>query len=59
MKSWQLQAAKAKFSEVVEPLIGRAIEVPESLRGLYARPTSVTTIEPTLDALVAAMPPAG
>jgi threonine synthase len=51
-------AHPAKFSEVVEPLIGRAIDVPESLRGLYARPTSVSTIEPTLEALVAAMPPA-
>jgi len=44
-------AHPAKFSEIVEPLIGRKVPVPETLAKLYARPTQYTEIEPKLSAL--------
>jgi threonine synthase len=44
-------AHPAKFREIVEPLIGRPIEVPETLRRLFDLPASFTEIPPTLDAL--------
>ena len=34
-------AHPAKFREIVEPLIGRDVAVPESLTKLFARPTAV------------------
>ena len=47
-------AHPAKFPEVVEPLIGRAIEPPPALASLP--PTlPATELEPTLDALRAAL----
>lgn len=52
-------AHPAKFADTVEPLLGGPVEVPGALRDLYARPTAVRTIEPTVAALLAAMPPAG
>jgi threonine synthase len=50
---WVLVATAhpAKFAEIVEPLIGRAVPVPESLARLYARPTQCTEIEASLGAL--------
>jgi len=44
-------AHPAKFSEIVEPLIGRKIPVPETLAKLFARPTEFTEIEPELASL--------
>jgi threonine synthase len=44
-------AHPAKFEAIVEPLIGRAVPVPPELRALLDRPSRVTTIEPTLEAL--------
>ncbi len=48
-------AHPAKFSEIVEPLIGRKVPVPETLAKLLARPTECTEIEPDLAALRAAL----
>jgi threonine synthase len=44
-------AHAAKFSEIVEPLIGGKVPVPAALAELYARPTQYTEIEPRLSAL--------
>jgi threonine synthase len=44
-------AHPAKFSEIVEPLIGRPVPVPETLARLFARPTEYSEIEPDLSAL--------
>jgi len=48
-------AHPAKFSEIVEPLIGRPVPVPETLAKLFARPTQVTEIQPDLPSLRAAL----
>jgi threonine synthase len=48
-------AHPAKFSEIVEPLIGRKVPVPETLAKLFARPTELTEIEPELAALRTAL----
>jgi threonine synthase len=45
-------AHPAKFPEIVEPIIGRAIALPPALAGLKERPVSKTEIEPDLSALV-------
>jgi threonine synthase len=50
-------AHPAKFREIVEPLIGRTIPVPETLAKLFARPTECTEIEADLGALRAALGP--
>jgi threonine synthase len=44
-------AHPAKFEGVVEPLIGREVPVPESLRELLERPTSHVAIAPRLEEL--------
>ena len=44
-------AHAAKFREIVEPLIGRAVPVPESLERLFARPAHCVEIDATLAAL--------
>ena len=44
-------AQAAKFREIVEPLIGRAVPVPESLERLFARPAHCVEIDATLAAL--------
>ena len=51
--AWMLVATAhpAKFPEVVEPLIGREIDVPEPLAEVMARSHPVPEIEPDLDAL--------
>jgi threonine synthase len=48
-------AHPAKFSEIVEPLIGRKIALPESLARLLARPTACTQIGPDLSELRTAL----
>jgi len=44
-------AHPAKFAEIVEPLIGRKVEVPATLRDLFSRPSSCTEIDAALPAL--------
>lgn len=44
-------AHPAKFPEIVEPLIGRHVPVPESLAALFARPSHSVEIEASLGAL--------
>ena len=48
-------AHPAKFHEIVEPLIGRRIEMPESLAKLFSRPVSCDDLEPTLASLAGAL----
>jgi threonine synthase len=44
-------AHAAKFREIVEPLRGSPVPVPENLRALFERPASFEELDPTLDAL--------
>jgi len=44
-------AHPAKFREIVEPLVGASIAMPENLARLFERPSHYTEIEPTLAAL--------
>jgi threonine synthase len=46
-------AHPAKFESIVEPLIGREVLVPESLRAILERPTHKTAIRPQLVELAA------
>jgi threonine synthase len=46
-------AHPAKFEGIVEPVIGRPVEIPPSLAALLARPTASTRIAPKLDELAA------
>jgi threonine synthase len=48
-------AHPAKFGEIVEPIIGRRIEMPESLAKLFSRPVSCADLPPTLAALTEAL----
>jgi len=48
-------ASPAKFPEVVEPLIGRRVDVPPALAELLQRPTAAESLEPTLEALRSAL----
>jgi threonine synthase len=48
-------AHPAKFREVVEPVVGRAIETPGPLADALARPRHILRIDASLDALVAAL----
>ncbi len=48
-------AHPAKFHDVVEPLIGRTVTVPESLARLLDLPAQCTDIPPTLAALAASI----
>jgi threonine synthase len=48
-------AHPAKFREIVEPLIGGTIPVPETLAKLFARPTQFAEIDADLTALRAAL----
>jgi threonine synthase len=54
---WVLVATAhpAKFSEIVEPIIGRPLEVPPSLQRLLRLPRQWQDIPPTLDALTAVL----
>jgi threonine synthase len=44
-------AHPAKFREIAEPLVGRKIEMPETLARLFARPTECLEIAPDVGAL--------
>ena len=44
-------AQAAKFREIVEPLIGQSVPMPQALAELYSRPTTCTDIAPTLASL--------
>lgn len=48
-------AHPAKFREIVEPLIGERIEMPESLAKLFSRPVSCSDLEPEIAALTVAL----
>jgi threonine synthase len=48
-------AHPAKFREIVEPLVGHAIPMPESLRQLFDRPVKYAEIEPGPGALRSAL----
>jgi threonine synthase len=48
-------AHPAKFREIVEPLIGEQIAMPESLAKLLSRPVSCADLEPDLRALTGAL----
>jgi threonine synthase len=48
-------AHPAKFREIVEPLIGQRIDIPQSLAKLFSRPVSCDELAPTLAALTAAL----
>jgi threonine synthase len=48
-------AHPAKFNEIVEPIIGRPIAVPDSLAHLLRLPEHHTDVPPTLEALSAAL----
>jgi threonine synthase len=48
-------AHPAKFEAVVEPLLGRTLEVPEALAAILERPSHAQLIEPELPALRAAL----
>jgi threonine synthase len=48
-------AHPAKFREIVEPLIGRTVPVPDPLANLFARPTQCVEIDADLSALRAAL----
>jgi len=48
-------AHPAKFNEIVEPIIGKAVAVPASLARLLELPRQVTDVPATLDAVAAAL----
>jgi threonine synthase len=48
-------AHPAKFNDIVEPIIGRPVEVPPALARLLALPRHLTDLPPTLEALAAAL----
>ena len=56
-RQWVLvsTAHPAKFREIVEPLIGRALAMPDNLARLFERSSRCSEIEPTLAALRAAL----
>jgi threonine synthase len=48
-------AHPAKFREIVEPLIGRPVAVPQALEQLFRRPSQYNEIDATLASLRGAM----
>jgi threonine synthase len=48
-------AHPAKFESIVEPIVGRAVEVPESLARLLELPAESLPLKPEIDALRAAL----
>ena len=48
-------AHPAKFETIVEPIIGEAVELPDGLAELLARPAHALSIEPDLASLASAM----
>jgi threonine synthase len=57
MKDWIIVATAhpAKFEQTVEPLIGRALALPDSLRAILKRPSRSVPIQPELNAFHAAL----
>jgi threonine synthase len=56
-RPWVLVATAhpAKFNEIVEPIIGKAVTIPQSLDRLLCLPQHVVDLPPTLEALAAAL----
>jgi threonine synthase len=56
-RPWVLVATAhpAKFNEIVEPIIGRPVAIPESLDRLLRLPRHTVDLPPTLEALAAAL----
>jgi threonine synthase len=52
-RRWILVATAhpAKFREIVEPLLAREVEMPQSLAALFARPVACTEIDAGIAAL--------
>lgn len=48
-------AHPAKFNEIVEPIIGKKVTVPDSLDRLLRLPSHAVDLPPTLEALAAAL----
>lgn len=48
-------AHAAKFEGIVEPLIGRPVPLPDSLREILSRPSRSVAIQPDLESLIVAM----
>jgi threonine synthase len=48
-------AHPAKFESIVEPIIGRSVDVPPALAELLHRPTASTALEPSLPSLARAL----
>ena len=48
-------AHPAKFNDIVEPIIGKSVDVPPALARLLALPRHFTDIEPSLAALAEAL----
>lgn len=48
-------AHPAKFESIVEPIVGRAVDMPPALAELLERPTASIALEPTAAALVKAL----
>ena len=44
-------AHPAKFAEIVDPIVGRAVEKPEALASALARPRHVIRIDASLNAV--------
>ena len=56
-KDWLIAATAhpAKFEQIVEPVIGADVPLPQELADILARPRRFETIQPTLAALAAAL----
>ena len=56
-RPWVLVATAhpAKFNDIVEPIIGEAVEVPAPLARLLALPQHILDLPPTLEAVAAAL----
>jgi threonine synthase len=56
-RPWVLVATAhpAKFNEIVEPIIGKAVTIPDSLDRLLRLPQHAVDLPPTLEALAAAL----
>lgn len=48
-------AHPAKFNEIVEPIIGKPVTIPDSLERLLRLPQHAVDLPPTLEALAAAL----
>jgi len=56
-RPWVLVATAhaAKFNEIVEPIIGKRVSIPDSLDRLLRLPQHAVDLPPTLEALAAAL----